>query len=136
MKVIVCLDDKNGMLFAGRRQSKDSLLRADILQLTCGHTLWMDSYTFSQFAEPGENIRVDEDYFSKAEPDDYCFVEKGDMLPYAGKVTGVILYRWNRAYPSDKKFPEERFASKWQLTSIVEFAGSSHETITREVYRL
>ena len=32
MNLIVCLDDKNGMAFNGRRQSRDRLLTEDLLQ--------------------------------------------------------------------------------------------------------
>ena len=33
MNIIVCLDDKNGMMFNKRRQSQDKLLRSDIKEL-------------------------------------------------------------------------------------------------------
>ncbi len=136
MKLIVCVDDNAGMLFGGRRQSKDRFLREDMLRLTQGSTLWMDEYSFRQFAETAENVCVDENCLSKAGPMDFCFVEKADILPYADYVTGVILYRWNRVYPSDTKFPIELFSRKWSLMSQEDFPGFSHDTITREVYAL
>lgn len=134
MKIIVCIDDRNGMLFNKRRQSKDSALRQDVLTLTKDARVWMNHYSAAQFGESGANIVVDDAFLDRAESDDYCFVENTDIAPYADRVKCVILYRWNRAYPSDTKFPEELFCDKWKCTEILEFVGSSHEKITREVY--
>ena len=53
------------------------------------------------------------------------------QLP-AEKLEGLILYRWNRAYPSDVRW--ELDLSQFALTERAEFSGTSHETITRERY--
>ena len=135
MKLIVCVDDNFGMLFNKRRQSKDSHLRADMLELTREGNLWMNAYSANQF-EDASALHVDEAFLDKAAMDDYCFVENTDMLPYADGISGVIVYRWNRAYPSDVKFPIDLFQDRWTLISSTEFAGSSHEKITREIYEL
>lgn len=136
MVLVVCVDDKMGMLFNGRRQSKDRLLRADLLQLTEGRQLWMNSYSATQFDEVAAHICVDESFLDKADTDDYCFVENTDIAPYADRVTGVLIYRWNRSYPGDAFFPLELFENRWHLLSREEFSGSSHDTVTREVYKL
>ena len=135
MKLIVCLDDRDGMLFNRRRQSKDSALRAKLLQQTAGSRLWMNGYSASQF-ETREGITVDEDFMRKAEADDFCFVENTDISAYAGQVTGVIIYRWNRAYPGDTVFPVTLFEGRWQPVSREDFPGNSHELITQEAYAL
>ena len=136
MKIAVCLDDKNGMLFAGRRQSMDRVLREAFLQLAEGGDVWMDSYTAGQFAEDAAQIRVDEQFLEKAGEDDWCFVEKANLSAVADQVKAFVIYRWNRTYPSDVKFPADLFADRWKLISSREFAGSSHEKITEEVYSL
>lgn len=135
MKIAVCLDDKNGMMFFGRRQSMDSLLRQDLLNLTCGSRLWMNSYSAGQFTEPA-GILVDEQFLLKAAEDDWCFVENADLTAVADRVTGLAIYRWNRLYPSDRKFPEELIRNRMNLVQTREFPGSSHERITLEVYEL
>ena len=135
MKIIVCLDDKNGMMFANRRQSMDRLLRQDMLQMTEGSRLYMSPYSASQFTEEADHILVDTDFLLKAEPEDWCFVEDAD-IDQVEAVTKIAIYRWNRVYPSDKKFPADRFSSGWSLESTKEFPGSSHERITLEVYTL
>ena len=59
MNVIVCIDDAGGMLFNGRRQSKDKILRQQARELAQGQPLWMNGYTASQFLEDGYEIVVD-----------------------------------------------------------------------------
>ena len=136
MKIALCLDDRNGMSFAGRRQSMDEILRQDLLLLVEGHRLWMSPYSAAQFDSLPENVQVDGACLEKAGQADWCFVEDGDVLSVQDRVTVFAIYRWNRHYPSDRKFPMEAFASRWQLESCREFPGKSHENITLEVYTL
>ena len=49
MKIIVCVDNQNGMMFNHRRQSQDRVLRKRILELTGGEKLWMNAYSQKQF---------------------------------------------------------------------------------------
>ena len=136
MKIALCLDDRNGMSFAGRRQSMDEILRQDLLLLVEGHRLWMSPYSAAQFDSLPENVQVDGACLEKAGQADWCFVEDGDVLSVQDRVTQFAIYRWNRHYPSDRKFPMEAFASRWQLESRRGFPGKSHENITLEVYTL
>ena len=134
MKLILCLDDRDGMLFNRRRQSKDKAVCADILEMTAGSKLWMNGYSASQFTP--ERIIVDEAFLEKAGERDYCFLENADISAYADKVSRVIIYRWNREYPADVRFPAELFKQRWKKVSRDDFPGNSHECITREVYEL
>lgn len=136
MILVVCTDDHFGMLFNGRRQSKDRNVRADILNVSSGSRLWMNSYSAAQFDESADHICVDENYLEHADPSDYCFVENVDIADYADRVTGVILYRWNRNYPRDTYFPAALFEGRWLLKSREDICGYSHEMVTREVYIL
>lgn len=136
MNVIVCLDDKNGMLFNKRRQSSDRELRARVLEITAGYQLWMNAYSAQQFTEAVHNLCVDEDFLSKAEAGEYCFVENSDVTPHRDRVEQLIVYRWNKAYPSDVTFPLELFADRAVLKSRSCFVGYSHNRITEEVYKL
>lgn len=133
MIAIVCIDDKGGMLFNHRRQSQDRLLRADLLREAAGRPVWLNAYSARQFDDPPENLRVAEDFLDRAGRGELCFVEDRDLSPWLGKLEGVILYRWNRTYPADLRLtlPLEG----WALERREEFPGSSHEKITKEVYR-
>ena len=133
---IVCVDDRGGVLFNRRRQSQDALLRADALAAAAGSRLWMSAYTRSQFREDtGTALIVDENFLEKAGPGDYCFVEGAALTPHLDRVEAVVLYRWNRCYPFDTSLDLALDRPPWRLASSEEFAGSSHERITKEVYR-
>lgn len=49
MIVMVCVDDKNGMMFNKRRQSQDRVLRQHMLELAGDKKLWMNAYSRKQF---------------------------------------------------------------------------------------
>ena len=131
MHLILCIDERNGMSFAGRRQSRDRQLLEDILALVGDACLWMSPYSGAMFG-PGPNIRVAEDYLTLAGEGEYCFCER--ELP-EGNIESIILYRWNRRYPADLYLPQELLDSRLPVQAR-EFSGHSHETITREVYVL
>ncbi len=145
MKVIVCVDDGNGMLFNKRRQSQDRVLRDDVQKMTAGQKLWMNAYSARQFQEgsqTGENVTgvsetaaliVAEDFLRQAGENDFCFVENEKLLPYSDRITEVVVYRWNRSYPGD--FHLDLDLKQWRLVQTTEFAGYSHEKITKEIYR-
>lgn len=131
MKIIVCVDTKQGMMFNNRRQSQDSALRARILALVTDSTLWMSSYSSKQFVEGGKFI-IDDNYSNKASKDDFCFIEDKDFkLENCEK---VILYKWNRQYQADKYFDIDLKANRFKRISKKDFVGTSHEKITEEIY--
>lgn len=140
MKIIVCLDDDNGMMFNHRRQSRDRILCQNILDLCAGERLYMNSYSAELFEklqkEKPADLVVCEDFLEQAAEGVYCFVENVDILPYQDEICGIILYRWNRRYPGDVFFPLQIQIENgdWKLQSSVTFSGSSHEEITREIY--
>ena len=129
MKLIVCLDDRNGMSFLGRRQSQDALLRKDLLAYVAGSTLSMNAYSAAQF-EAGSPISTSEQPAACG----YWFVENLPVEPLL-PLEELVIYRWNRHYPSDKKFPLALALEGLQLAHTAHFPGSSHEKITREVYK-
>lgn len=136
MNVIVAIDDKYGMMFNNRRQSKDGELRKDILCEVGEVKLWMNDYTYRQFEEElGKNVCVAEDFVDKAGAGEYCFVENLSLQEYEDSIEELILYKWNRVYPSDLKFDIDLRSESWQMASTVDFVGSSHDKITKEVWK-
>lgn len=133
MTVIVAVDNRDGMLFNRRRQSRDVLLRRRILDMTEGHILWANAYSAKQFGNQADRLSVDEDFLWKAEEDDFCFVENLSLLPFLEKIDRLILYRWNKDYPGD--FFLDLPYGDWKLESTEEFPGRSHECITEEIYQ-
>ncbi len=133
MHLIVCIDDDAGMLFNHRRQSQDRELRKRILEVTSGKKLWMNHYSQKQFEKDDtSNISYDDNFLAEAVTGEYCFVETEDLSQYEPLIESIILYRWNRRYPSDLKFNID--LADWKLQSTVDFPGASHEKITEEVY--
>ncbi len=131
MKLIFCVSKDNGMMFFGKRQSKDAALRQWILEYIGESKLWMSRYSAKQFEET-EEICIDDDYFNKATQGDYCFVE--DKTYSAEGVSEIILCKWNRAYPGDKFFDIDLKANGFKKSNTIDIAGNSHEKITIEIY--
>lgn len=132
MKLIFCIDDKKGMMFFGKRQSQDSILREWIIKHTAGSTLWMSNYSAKQFKDFNGFV-VDDDYTSKATVGDYCFIEdKGYSLE---NVSEIILCHWNRRYQADKVFAVDLKANGFKKTDSLDIKGSSHDKITIETYK-
>ena len=132
MRLIFCIDDKGGMMFFGKRQSKDSVLRNWIVNYAQGAKLWMSLYSAKQFdGNPG--IFVDNDYMSKAEENDVCFIEDGKYS--ADRASEIVLCKWNRHYPADKFFDVDLKSLGFKKAKSADIVGNSHEKITIEIYR-
>ena len=135
MIIIACVDDNLGMMFNHRRQSQDQILRERVLEATKDSKLWMNHYSAKQFPEnAAPQINVDDSFMSEAGSGEYCFVENCDVTPCLRWVEMIILYRWNRSYPSDQAFSINLSTREWKLIHTEDFAGSSHERITEEIY--
>lgn len=136
MRVIVAVDDRNGMLFHNRRQSQDRALRERILSMTQGKRLWMNAYTRQQFKNISDlQLYESEDFLDRAEKEDYCFVETQSIISYQDKIEELVLCKWNRKYPGDFFFDIDLTDGGWTLVKAEEFPGFSHDKITMEVYR-
>lgn len=129
MTIVVCVDDKLGMMFNRRRQSRDREVIARILKHKSSRILWTDSYSASLFDGAA---CADDAYAVKSNADDLCFVEGGE-LPL-DRADRLIVYRWHRVYPADRHFPAEPTSLGFVLISTKDFAGFSHEVITEEVF--
>lgn len=135
MHIILCVDDRLGMLFNGRRLSRDSALVEDAVKLCKGSKLWVNEYSDGLFSRYGYSVQIcDPDFPENAGTDDFCFMEDCDPAPYRDKIGSIVLYRWNRRYPADTYFDAALLQGR-RLAGQKEFPGSSHEKITREVYR-
>ncbi len=136
MIVIVCVDERNGMMFNHRRQSRDSLVCRDIFGECAGKKLYMSVYSGKLFEEmDGVQIEISEDFLKQAGKEDVCFVEDMEMSGFEDQIQEVIVYKWNRRYPADRYFSVDLSDGAWELIRTEEFEGSSHERITKEVYK-
>lgn len=133
MTVIVCLDNANGMLFNHRRQSRDANVIRDILKTTNGASLLVAPYSEPLFSQAECSISVSGSFLADAGANDYCFVENTSVAEFKEKISKLIIYKWNRDYPADFYFDID-YANDYKLETTLDFGGTSHEKITKEVY--
>ena len=134
MKLIVCLDDGGGMTFNKRRQSRDRVLLTDIKAMTEGSVLIATPFSEKLLAEHDIDAKIKKDPLDSAKQTDFCFIEDLPARRYLPKISEIIIYKWNRRYPTDMTFDILPLADGFTLSSVTEFAGSSHEKITKEIY--
>ena len=128
MVLIVCLDLNDGMYFNNRRQSRDREVIKDIAFITKNNNLIMTEYSHKLFENECENIVITDDFKGEYLENDFCFVENEDVQ--LENIKKIIVYRWDKVYPSDYCLNLEGY----HLTSTLEFKGYSHEKIVKEVY--
>ena len=133
MVVFVCLDNNNGMLFNHRRQSRDANLIKDVEATVGDSSVFLNSYSEPLFAGTSVKLKVTDSFLSDAGIDDFCFVENTPVKAYEDQITKLIVYKWNRDYPSDFRFDID-YIDDFKLESSIDFIGTSHEKITKEVY--
>lgn len=127
MTLYICLDDRNGLKFNKRRQSRDAAVLEDIRsQLTAA--LLIDPYSETLILGAGIPYvlppEIAEDFFAEDVPSE-------ELLAQTEK---IVIYRWNRHYPADVRWEPDLEKQGFALRETTEFPGTSHEKITREVY--
>ncbi len=136
MILMVCVDDRDGMLFNHRRQSQDRVVRAEMLRLVEDAPLLVSPYTARQFPPDDQyRLRILEDAPEQAGPGEYCFWETGSPAPWEERIEKLILFRWNRSYPGDTFLGIPLADHGWNMVETWEFPGYSHDKITVEVYQ-
>ena len=133
LTVIVTVDERNGRAFLGKRLSRDQALCEDVLCVCDGRALTVTPKSAPLFS--GARLSVREDLFDGARSGEVFFSEVEPLLPVSEKITTLVVYRWNRRYPSDLNLDLTPEACGLRLISAHEFVGKSHEKITREEYR-
>ena len=132
VKLILCLDDRDGMAFGGRRQSRDAAMLADLSKLVReGAVLRATPYSQKLLSEAGIPARISEFPELDAADGDLCWLET--RAPLEGvRIDALILYRWNRHYPADLSF--DVASTGFCPASREELVGKSHPKITKEVW--
>lgn len=136
MNIILCLDNNNGMMFNKRRQSQDKNLRENIKELTKNNFLHMNNYSYNLYKDiDNNNIIVSDDFLDDYKENDFYLVENTSLIPYYNKINELIIYRWNRDYPSDSIFDDKFLNNNFKLIETINFKGISHDKITRDIFR-
>jgi len=129
----LCLDERNGMLFNHRRQSRDSAVLEDIRSRVTGE-LGIDPMSRKLVAGAGIPYLFVLPEITEPIEGLHFFVEARKPGQWVGFASTVVLYRWNRRYPADMYFDIDLEAMGFHCVETAEFPGTSHEKITREVY--
>lgn len=136
MILAVCLDNGNGLSFLGRRQSRDREVSSHILSRLGENTLWLNPGSAELFPSDDPRIAVADAVPEARTGADVLFWEHGMTVTELRRFSQIWIYRWNRDYPRDTRFPVDALESRYSLAERTEFSGYSHEKITLEVYQL
>lgn len=127
MDIIICVDKNMGILFNNRRVSRDSAIIRDILYNT--DKLYVSTYSAKLFT--GADVIV---FDTPPDPDEdgTILIEDTDPSPYLNTAQKLVIYSFNRAYPSDVRLNID--PNGLRLISSEDFKGTSHERITKSIY--
>ena len=134
MNLIVCVDNQNGMSFNNRRQSRDRAVIEKICDIAEGNTLLISSYSAMLFQETTLHVCISDNFYEQKESACFFFIEREDARLFLENTDKIFMFRWNRDYPSDLKFPMDAVLAEFKLSDCFEFEGNSHPLITLEVY--
>lgn len=135
MIAIFMLDDRKGMMFNHRRQSRDRQVIQRILQLAEGRIIRMSPYTATLFEGESSDAQIisSSHFYEEAGDNDFCIFEETPP-DEIGQIKELIIFWWNRKYPGDVFFNVDLENGTWFRERAEEFQGTSHEKITMEHY--
>lgn len=142
MTTIICVDDRDGVMFNHRRVSRDEVVLSQIIQIAeqSGNPLILSPYSAQLLEQADPNhppITISEHPLLEAALTDVCFIEDTvadlNACPDGG-LARIIIFHWGRKYPADEHFDRAAVLKGWHLKVREEFPGKSHETITKEIY--
>ena len=90
----------------------------------------MNAYSAKLYQEI-KNPIICEDFLQKAGKGQTCIVENLLLKPYIDKIEEIIVFRWNKVYPSDQVLDVNLY--EWNLVEEEQIEGSTHE-ITKQIY--
>lgn len=128
MTIYLCLDDRRGLRFNGRRQSRDAAVLSDMAARLEG------ALTIAPHSE--RLIRGAQIPYQLLEAGMTCdlFLEDVPTEEQLSCADRLVIYRWNRHYPADITWETDPDSLGFRLETAGEFPGKSHERIGWEVY--
>lgn len=137
MKLIVCLDTRNGWIFNKRRLSKDGKVTERILEISKEKILNLSKYSYQLFNSPNYDLSKNDfniitfpiHYYTQNE---LYFIEEYPDIE-VNFFDEIIIFRWDKTYPYDVRFPIDIVRSNlWNLKTSNTFSGTSHGIIIEE----
>lgn len=130
MKLLVCIEDRGGMAFNGRRESRDRIVIADMI-MEAQEQLYVERFSEKLF-EGKDGVIVIDNVLTDAPEDATVFLEDRGPGGFEAKIDEVVIYYWNKVYPYDVVMDLDM--DQYMLKDSREFKGYSHEKITKETY--
>ena len=134
MTVILCIDDRGGMLFMKRRLSRDRELTADIEKSVGEGVLYISDFSESLFSDSNVSVMCVSNPLDCAGEGDFAFIENLKLENSLSKIKRLIIYKWNRKYPFDFSLDIVPTEHGFHLKKTEDFKGYSHDKITKEIY--
>ena len=121
---VVAVDDDGWISFNGRPCSRDRMVMEELSEVvTDGVGVFF--VNFNGAAEAATRLL-------RAGCGGIFYVESVDPVRFVGWYDAVVVYRWNTRYPGDVRCTVNTGA--YVHAGTEDFAGHSHERITREIY--
>ena len=131
MTLIVCLDQKGGMLFNNRRQTLDyelvNIIAKSFSDIHISH--------FSEKYFQGAKCKISSNPFLEATEESTVFLEDTGAIDYIEKIDRLIIYRWDCVYPADTYFDITPKEVGFRLCGKVKFSTKVHADIVKEIYK-
>ena len=134
IKVALVIDDKGGVMFNKRRQSRDKLLIKDLCDKTKTF-IYISPYSSLLFEDFTDRIKIVNDPLSECPDGECAFVEGLPISGYLEDIDELIIYSWNKIYPSDVKLDLNPESRGFKLSAKYDFVGNSHDKITKGTYK-
>ena len=134
MTVFVCIDDRGGMLFGKRRQSRDSLLLADMAKTVDEGLLYISDFSDSLISASDMSAICVPYPLKAAGEGDFVFNECFHIAEHLPRIKRLVIYKWNKRYPYDFALDVDPKKAGFVLKESYDFVGSSHDKITKEIY--
>lgn len=128
MTYFTVVSNDYGVGIFGKRQSSDKNLLMDIINHAKNEKIYVSEYTYKIFLK--NNL---EQNITREKKEKYIFLEIETLKDKEEEIEELIIYSWNRDYPSDKFL--EINLEKYNLEKETEFKGNSHEKITKKIFR-
>ena len=135
MTVIVCIDDRGGMTFLKRRLSRDKILIEDISKTVGDAILYISDFSEALFIESEISVMSVSNPLLSSQKEDFAFIEDIPLSSSLDQIETLIIYKWNRKYPFDFALDIDPTKEGFSLASSCDFKGSSHDKITKEIYK-
>ena len=131
MTLIFCVDDRFGVMFNNRRQSRDIAVLEDIKKCHKNQTIYVHPYSEKLFKDNDIPCSINNGYKSN---DGVYFIENTCPPDLFDKADEIIIYHWGRLYPSDKQLDFHFVNKGFELSETTTFPGNSHKEIRKEIF--